>query len=57
MGGRKIERMTRYKDSYCIMGKGGNGLLVGDNMLEFKGITAFAYGPNYLIIAYEDLRL
>lgn len=57
MGGRTVERMARYKDKYCMMGKGGNGLLVGDQMLELKGITAFAYGPNYLAIAFEDLRL
>jgi hypothetical protein len=40
-----------------MMGKGGNGLLVGDQMLEFRGITAFAYGPTHLLIAFEDLRL
>ncbi len=40
-----------------MMGKGGNGLLIGDYMMEIRGITAFAYGPNYLVIAYEDLRL
>lgn len=40
-----------------MMGKGGNGLLVGDQILEFRGITAFAYGPTHLLIAYEDLRL
>jgi hypothetical protein len=57
MKGRTVEKMARYKDKYCMMGKGGNGLLVGDNMLELKAITAFAYGPNYLIIAFEDLRL
>ena len=57
MSGRSIEKMARYKDKYCMMGRGGNGLLVGDTMLEIKGITAFAYGPNYLVIAFEDLRL
>lgn len=57
MNGRSIEKMARYKDKYCMMGRGGNGLLVGDQMMEIKGITAFAYGPNYLIIAFEDLRL
>lgn len=40
-----------------MMGRGGNGLLVGDTLLELKGITAFAYGPGYLLIAFEDLRL
>lgn len=57
LSGRSIERMSRYKDLYCMMGKGGNGLLVGDQMLEFRGITAFAYGPTHLLIAFEDLRL
>ena len=49
--------MTRFKDVYCMMGKGGNGLLVGDNLMDMKGITAFAYGPTHLIVAFEDLRL
>jgi hypothetical protein len=52
LGGRSIERMSRYKDTYCMMGKSGNGLLIGDYMMEVKGISAFAYGPNYLAIAY-----
>ncbi len=39
------------------MGRGGNGLLVGDNLLELRGITAFAYGPTHLLIAFDDLRL
>lgn len=25
--------------------------------MELKGISAFAYGPNFLLVAYEDLRL
>ena len=49
--------MTRFKDVYCMMGKGGNGLLVGDHLMDMKGITAFAYGPTHLIVAFEDLRL
>ena len=57
MKGRTVERMSRFKDKYCMMGKGGNGLLVGDQFLDMKGITSFAYGPNYLIISFEDLRL
>jgi len=44
--------MSRYKDIYCMMGRGGNGLLIGDQILEFKGISAFAYGPTHLLIAY-----
>lgn len=40
-----------------MMGKGGNGLLVGDHLMDMKGITAFAYGPTHLIVAFEDLRL
>ena len=39
------------------MGKGGNGLLVGEHLLDVRGITAFAYGPTHLLIAFEDLRL
>ena len=49
--------MTRFKDVYCMMGKGGNGLLVGDHLMDMKGITAFAYGPTHLIVAFEDSRL
>lgn len=55
--GRRIERMSRFKDVYCMMGKGGNGLLIGDYMMEVRGIIAFAYGPTYLVIAFDDLRL
>lgn len=57
LGGRSIERMSRFKDVYCMMGRGGHGLLVGDQLLDLRGITAFAYGPTYLLIAFEDLRL
>lgn len=49
--------MSRYRDTYCMLGKDGNGLLIGDNLINNRGISAFAYGPNYLIIAYEDLRI
>jgi hypothetical protein len=49
--------MNRFKDIYCMMGKGGNGLLIGDSYLDVRGITAYCYGPRYLIVAYEDLRL
>ena len=40
-----------------MMGKGGNGLLVGDHLMDLRGITAFAYGPTHLVIAFDDLRL
>ena len=40
-----------------MMGKGGNGLLIGDHLMQMRGITAFAYGPTHLIIAFDDLRL
>jgi len=50
--GRSIEKMSKFKETYCLLGKGGNGLLIGDQTLEFKGITAFAYAPQYLIIAF-----
>jgi hypothetical protein len=44
--------MNRFKDIYCMMGKGGNGLLIGDNYLDVRGITAYCYGPRFLIVAY-----
>ena len=40
-----------------MMSKGGNGLLVGDHLLDFRGITAFSYGPTHLLISFEDHRL
>ena len=49
--------MSRFKDVYCMMGKGGNGLLIGDHLMEMRGITAFAYGPTHLIVTFDDLRL
>ena len=49
--------MIRYRDTFCMMGKGGNGLLIDDKFLNIRGASAFAYGPTNLIIAYEDLRL
>jgi hypothetical protein len=49
--------MSRYRDTYCMLGKGGNGLLIGDNMLNVKGVSAYAYGPSNLVIAYEDRSL
>ena len=57
MGARGVERMVRYRDTTCLMGKGGHGLMVGDQLLDYKGITAYAYGPSFLMVAYEDLRL
>ena len=32
-------------------------MVVGDVYLDIRGVTAYCYGPSYLIIAYEDLRL
>jgi hypothetical protein len=49
--------MIRYRDVFCMMGKGGNGLLVDDRFLDVRGATAFDYGPTYLLIAFEDYRL
>ncbi len=49
--------MNRYKDIYCMMGKGGNGLLIGESYLQVRGITSYCYGPGYFIVAYEDLRI
>lgn len=40
-----------------MMGKGGNGLIIGSGFMNVSGITAFSYGPNFLIIAFKDLRL
>lgn len=40
-----------------MMGKNGNGLLIGNQFLNISGITAFSYGPNYLLVAFRDLRL
>ena len=40
-----------------MMGKNGNGLVIDDHFMDIRGATAFAYGPSFLIIAYEDLRL
>lgn len=31
--------------------------MVGDHLLDLRGITAFAYGPTNLLVAFEDLRL
>lgn len=49
--------MIRYRDNSCMMGKDGNGLLINDTFMNIRGATAFAYGPTFLIIAYDDLRL
>jgi hypothetical protein len=49
--------MIRYKDNSCILAKDGNGLFVNNIFLNIHGATAFSYGPNYLIIAYNDKRL
>lgn len=49
--------MCRFRNSYCMMGKDGNGLIIDDNFMNIREATAFAYGPNYLIIAFKDLRL
>ena len=53
----RIERLSRYKDVYCVLGKGGRGMVIGDAFMDVKGVTAYCYGPNYLVIAYEDLTL
>jgi len=42
--------MSRYNDLYCMMGKNGNGLLIGNQYLNMTGITAFSYGPNFLLV-------
>jgi hypothetical protein len=53
----RIERMIRFRDVFCMMGKGGNGLLVDDQFMDVRGATAFDYGPMYLLVAFEDRRL
>jgi hypothetical protein len=35
----------------------GHGLLIGDRAIEANGITAFVYGPSYLITSAEDCTL
>jgi hypothetical protein len=40
-----------------MMGRNGNGLIIGNGFMNVSGITAFSYGPNFLIIAFKDLRL
>jgi hypothetical protein len=32
-------------------------MVVGDMFLDVRGVTAYCYGPNYFIVAYDDLRL
>jgi hypothetical protein len=32
-------------------------MVIGDTFLDVRGVTAYCYGPNYFIIAYEDLTL
>ena len=32
-------------------------MVIGDTFMDIKGVTAYCYGPNYLVIAYEDLTL
>jgi len=52
----RIERIGRYNDKLCVMGK-GRGLLVGERWIEVPGITAFSYSPSYLVVASEDCTL
>lgn len=40
-----------------MLGHNGNGLLINDTYMDVRSVTAFAYGPTHLIIAYADLRL
>lgn len=54
---RRIERMIKYRDNTCMLGINGNGLLINETFMDVKGVTAFAYGPTHLIIAFADLRL
>lgn len=53
----RIQRLSRFKDIYCVLGKGGKGMVIGDTFLDVRGVCAYCYGPKHLIIAYEDLRL
>lgn len=40
-----------------MMGRNGNGLIVGSQYMDISGISAFSYGPSYLLLAFKDLRL
>ena len=31
--------------------------MIGDRLMDVRGVTAYAYGPNYLVIAYESRTL
>lgn len=54
---QRVERMIKYKDHLCLLGKYGDGLLIDNTFMPVKGVSAFAIGQTHLIIAYEDLRL
>lgn len=32
-------------------------MVVGDTFLDIRGVTAYCFGPNFFVIAYDDLRL
>ena len=32
-------------------------MVVGETFLDVRGVTAYCYGPNFFVIAYDDLRL
>jgi len=40
-----------------MMGKNGNGLIIGNKYMDLSGISSFSYGPNFLLISFRDLRL
>ena len=52
----RIERINRFQDKISAMGR-GKGLVVGDRYLDVHGATAFAYGPDYLVVAFENCSL
>ena len=40
-----------------MLGKAGRGLIVGTEFMDITNVAAYSYGPNYLLISYNDLRL
>ena len=40
-----------------MLGKAGRGLIVGTEFMNVTNVSAYCYGPNYLLISYNDLML
>lgn len=52
----RIERIGRNQDRICAMGR-GRGLVLGDRYLDVPGISAYAYGSQYLVVGFENCSL